>query len=169
MSLSKRDKHRNKVIVAALATTAALGGGVGVAAAAGGPSAPAPPSTSGSAAEQDEGTEEQEPALNGSVQTEEVAGENEQQEQERLSSQATISQDEAKKAALEAVPGTVGSAELGDENGSLIWEVDITKADGSSVEVKVDAGNGKVLAQEADDQESGEQDEQDEQGEVSTG
>lgn len=165
MSLSKRFKHRNKAVVAVLATTAALGGGVGVAAAAGG--SPSPSSSSADqaeGAEQQEGTEQQEPALNGSIQTQESADENEQQEQQRLSSQATVTKAEAERAALAAVPGTVASSQLGDENGSLIWEVDVTQADGSSVEVKVDAGNAKVLAQEAGD-DSGQQ-ESDEQGET---
>lgn len=175
MSLSKRFKHRNKIVVAALATTAALGGGVGVAAA-GGSEAPSqkalsgPAAEQGEATEQNEATEQEEPALNGSIQTQEVAGENEQQEQQRLSSQAKVSQADAEQAALAAVPGKVTASELGNENGSLIWEVDVTKADGSSAEVKVDAGNGDVLAQEADD-ESGEEEsgEQGEAGEASTG
>lgn len=185
MSMSKRFKHRNKAVVAGLATAAALAGGVGVAAA-GGP--PAPPN-SGAASDQaeqpegaegsegTEGAEEQEPSLNGSVAATEVEGETEQQEATRLASDATVSQAAAEAAALQAVPGTVTASELGNENGSVVWEVDVQKADGSAVEVKVDAGNGTVLAQETGDEgdegtsDNGEHEdgEQDEAGEATTG
>ena len=189
MSMSKRFKHRNKAVVAGLATAAALAGGVGVATASGPSASPdsmAPSAQSEGAeqpegtTEQPEGTEEQEPSLNGSVPATEVPGETEQQEEARLSSDAKVSKSDAEAAALQAVPGTVTASELGNENGSLVWEVDVQKADGSAVEVKVDAGDGTVLAQEADDEgdegtsesEDGEQnetDEQDEAGEATTG
>jgi len=164
MSISKRLKHRNTAVVAGLAAAVALAGGVGVAAASG-PSGTQDTPKVNSQAEEAEGTEEQEPALNGSVQVaeEEVAGESEQQESARLSSQATTTQQDAEQAALDAVPGgTVSGSELGNENGSLIWEVEVTKADGSQVEVKVDAGNGKVLAQEAEDEDEAGDDDEDE-------
>lgn len=193
MSRGKRLKHRNKAVVAGLATAAALAGGVGVAAASG------PPSTADNAAatnqapspEQPKATEqpggtgraegtEQEPSLNGSVPVQEVKGETEQQEGARLSKDAKVSQSEAEAAALRAVPGKATASELGNENGSLIWEVDVQKPDGSSGEVKVDAGNGTVLAQEASDEggegaaesQDGEQDgagDRDEPGEATTG
>lgn len=188
MSMSKRFTHRNRAVVAGLATAAALAGGVGVAAASGPPTPPdsKAPSAQSDGAEQPEGTEgtegteEQEPSLNGSVAATEVKGETEQQEAARLASDATVSQSQAEAAALQAVPGTVTASELGNENGSLIWEVDVQKADGSAVEVKVDAGNGTVLAQQAGDEgdegtsesDDGEQDEagqQDEAGEATTG
>ncbi|MCY7364496.1 MAG: PepSY domain-containing protein [Frankiaceae bacterium] len=167
MNIHKSVKRRNTAVVASLAVAAALAG-VGVAAASG-PGTPDKPTVSsqteaadgveGSEAadgveeqEAADGVEEQEPALNGSVPVQEVAGQNEQQESARLASQATTTQQEAEQAALAAVPGTVSGSELGDENGSLVWEVTVTTVDGSQVEVKVDAGNGAVLAQEAEDQ-----------------
>lgn len=166
MSTSKRIKHRNKVVVAGLATVAALAGGAGVAAAGG------PTQTEGT---QQQSNDVQEPSLNGSVPASEVAGETEQQEASRLAADAKVSQSQAEAAALTSAPGTVTASELGNENSSLIWEVDVRKADGSTVEVKVDAGDGKVLAQEADDEggaksTSPSQDgEQDEAGETTTG
>ena len=167
--MSKRFKHRNKAVAAGLALTAALAGGVGVAAA--GP--PTAPKNKASGA-QSEGTEQQEPSLNASMAAQ-APGEAEKQEAERLAAEAKISQSQAEAAALKAVPGTVTASELGDENGSLVWEVHVRKAGGSVVEVKVDAGNGKVLAQEAGHDEgdkgtSGSKDgEQKEAGEVRTG
>lgn len=177
MSMSKRFKHRNKAVVAGLATAAALAGGVGVAAASGSSGAPDNPKSSSQAegpeqpegTEQPEGAEQREPSLNGSVPVQEVAGENEKQASARLSAQAKITQQEAEQAALVAVPGTVSGSELGDENGSLVWQVDVVKADSSQVEVKVDAGNGKVLAQEAGDQSEGDSKDSGEAGEATTG
>ena len=49
-----------------------------------------------------------------------------------------------------AVPGTAAQPELENENGSVVYGVEVTKADGTVVDVKVDAGNGEVLAREAD-------------------
>lgn len=70
-----------------------------------------------------------------------------------LAAAAKITPDAAKAAALAAVPGTAGKVELENENGNVVFGVEVTTAGGSRVDVKVDAGNGKVLAQEADDQE----------------
>ena len=180
MSISKRLKHRNKAVVAGLATAVVLAGGVGVAAASGSSGTSDEPKVNSRAEGTDdaEGTEEQEPKLNGSIQVkeDEVAGESEQEESARLSDKAEVSEQDAKAAALAAVGGgTVTDSELGNENGSLIWEIEVTKTDGSQVEVKVDAGNGTVLAQEAEDEdgtEDGTEDEDedsDEVAEITTG
>jgi len=69
----------------------------------------------------------------------------------KLAPLATVTPEAASAAATAAVPGTAGAATLGDENGNVVYEVEVTTADGSKVEVKVDAGNGNVLAQETDD------------------
>ena len=63
---------------------------------------------------------------------------------------ATITSDEAAAAATNAVAGTVGEVELENENGNVVYGVEITQADGTKLDVKVDAGNGKVLDKEAD-------------------
>lgn len=59
---------------------------------------------------------------------------------------AKVTLDQAKAAALAAVPGTVTSIELGEEDGFLVYEVEI-----GNQEVIIDAGNGKVLSQGARD------------------
>jgi hypothetical protein len=58
---------------------------------------------------------------------------------------AKISIDSAIHAALNEVPGKAVRAELENEDGFLVYGVEIAKADHQFVDVKVDAGNGKVL------------------------
>jgi uncharacterized membrane protein YkoI len=90
----------------------------------------------------------QEPHLNGSIAVDEALSEglSEADEAAALAPLATITEDEAIAAAQAEVPGAVDKVELGNENGSLVYEVKI-----GSQEVKVDAGNGAVLLVEADD------------------
>ena len=100
---------------------------------------------------------EQDPMLNGSIQAPDDESLSEPEEAKALEGLATISLSDAEAAATSAVPGgTVNSVELGNENGSVVYEVDMTDANGQEVEVKVDAGNGGVLATETGDDESGE-------------
>ena len=63
---------------------------------------------------------------------------------------ATVSLESAVKAALNAVPGKVLKTELENENGYLVYGIEIAKADNQIADVKVDAGNGKVLKIETD-------------------
>lgn len=72
---------------------------------------------------------------------------NEAQDNAQLASLAKITPDQAKAAALKVVPGTVTKVSLDNENGYLVYSVDI-KTNTGLVEVKVDAGNGTVLAQD---------------------
>lgn len=58
--------------------------------------------------------------------------------------------DTAINAALQAVPGTVIGAALENENGYLVYGVEIVKADQQIMDVKVDAGNGKILKVDRD-------------------
>lgn len=70
-------------------------------------------------------------------------------ESAQLAALARISADQARAAALARIPGTVEEVELENEDGNLVYSVEVRK-DGSEVDVKVDAGNGKVLHAEAD-------------------
>jgi len=63
---------------------------------------------------------------------------------------AKVSMDEAVQNALAAVAGQVLKVELEDENGFLVYGVEITAADKTIVDVKVDAGSGSVLAMDKD-------------------
>lgn len=57
----------------------------------------------------------------------------------------------AADAALKAVPGHATSAGFDRHGGKAVWEVDVTGAGGREHEVTVDAATGKVVAEEADD------------------
>ena len=70
---------------------------------------------------------------------------------------ARVSRQEAEAAALAVQPGQVVHAKLDDEDGYLVWQIDV-KHDKGTTEIAVDAGNSKVLAAEAE-----EDDEDDEQ------
>ena len=138
------------VLGGAAAIGVALGAG-GIASAVGGST----PSTA-------EADNTQEPAYTSSVTTIDVENDNEADEASALAGSAKITADEARNAALAAVPGTAGEVELENENGNVVYGVEITDASGATYDIKVDAGNGTVLAQEADDADEGEDDDADE-------
>ncbi|MFN8036989.1 MAG: PepSY domain-containing protein [Acidimicrobiia bacterium] len=75
----------------------------------------------------------------------------EAEEAAKLQSLAKTSATDAQTAATAAVPGTAAAAELENADGNVVYSVKVTGADGKVTEVIVDAGNGKVLHQEADD------------------
>lgn len=62
-----------------------------------------------------------------------------------------ITADQAKAAALAKFPGaTIEQVELQDENGTLVWGVELTDASGQTQDVKVDGNSGQVVSAEAD-------------------
>jgi hypothetical protein len=63
---------------------------------------------------------------------------------------AKISLDQAMQTAVAAVPGRVLKAELEDEDGFLVYGIEVAGRDQVVTEVKIDAGSGKVLAQRKD-------------------
>ncbi len=88
-----------------------------------------------------------------------VAGKNESSAQKL----AKIDESAAEQVALKAAPGTVHETELEtSDNGYLVYDVEIAGKDGKGHEVTVDAGNGKVLHQDLEE----EADEPDERGET---
>lgn len=138
------------VTTGVLVTTLALGG-AGVAMA----------STNGTGDAGSTSAEEQNPSYTGSVTAPQGTGAegndtkaSEAAESASLQSLATTTPDEATAAALAAVPGTAGAVELENENGYVVYGVEVTGADGSVVDVKVDAGTGTVLAQDTDSETS---------------
>ena len=66
-----------------------------------------------------------------------------------MKSLARITPEQAQAAALAQVPGTVKKVELENEDGNVVYGVEIKTADGES-NVKVDAGDGRVLHVEKD-------------------
>jgi hypothetical protein len=122
-----------------------IGGGVSIAAASGPTSTPANGNEQG-------GTD---PTFTGSVRApaeqadgQETAG-SDNQEQAALQSLATVPQAQAEAAALSAVPGSIAGTDLSNENGFVVYNVEVNAADGTVTEVTIDAGNASVLAQQA--------------------
>ncbi|MCK6208312.1 PepSY domain-containing protein [Bacillus infantis] len=75
-----------------------------------------------------------------------------EQEQQQLAKEATITKEEAISAALEEVAGKAAKTELEDEDGTVVYGVEVTDDQGKNQDVKVDAKTGKVLKVEADDE-----------------
>ena len=68
---------------------------------------------------------------------------------------AKIDQTAAEQAALKAAPGTARETDLQSENGFVVYGVEVAGNDGKTHDVKVDAGNGRVLHQQVDGSEPG--------------
>jgi len=88
--------------------------------------------------------EEQQPQYTGSITVDEsqYEGMSEADEAAALQAKATISAADAEAAALAANSGTtVVKTELDNENGVLVYSVELS----NGMDVKVDAGNGKIL------------------------
>lgn len=61
---------------------------------------------------------------------------------------ARLTSSEAARIAVRALPGKVTSTRLDDENGYLVWNVEVVSPDHQEVEFMIDAGNGRLLAAE---------------------
>jgi len=83
-----------------------------------------------------------------------------------LMQHAKITQQEAEVAALAVLPGQVVKSKLDDEDGFLVWQVDVKHATGVT-EIAIDAGNGQALAAEAEDNDDHGNEREDERGENS--
>ncbi len=70
--------------------------------------------------------------------------------QAEFAKHAKVSQQQAEAAALAVQPGQVVKAKLDDEDGYLVWQIDV-KHDRGTTEIAVDAGNSKVLAAEVEE------------------
>lgn len=75
--------------------------------------------------------------------------------QSDLAKLARVSQQQAEAAALAVQPGQVVQAKLDDEEGFLVWQIDVKHGKGTT-EIAVDAGNRKVLAAEAEEDDDNE-------------
>jgi uncharacterized membrane protein YkoI len=147
------EAYMNKQTLATLGVTAAVTLGViGSVALAGSP----PPSASPTAPQAPTGAtgakETREPSYTGSVRAPKESGteQSEAAESAALAALAKISETDARNAALAKFPGaTIQKATLEDENGNVVWAVELTDANKAAQEVKVDAGNAAILAVEA--------------------
>jgi uncharacterized membrane protein YkoI len=84
-------------------------------------------------------------------------GEGEGGEAANLASMAKIDAAQATSAALAQVPGTVLKVSLDNENGGLVYSVEIKTASNEIKDVKVDAGNAKVLGVDAGGEDNGDE------------
>lgn len=66
--------------------------------------------------------------------------------EQAMAAKSKLSSNEAADVAAKAVPGKVVETQLGDENGYLIWEVETIGNNGQDAQLKIDAGNGRLLA-----------------------
>ncbi len=75
----------------------------------------------------------------------------------KLAALAKLTTRQAEAAASAAVAGTVIGVKLDDENGCLVYSVQINGSDGKIHDVKVDVSTGKILHQDlGDESEQGE-------------
>ena len=81
---------------------------------------------------------------------------NEDAEQEALLNLATVDAAAARTAALATAPGSVTEAELDNEDGNVVWKVEIRDRAGLETTVYVDAGNAEVLLKEAEHEDESE-------------
>lgn len=151
-----------KQIIGGLATAAALTIGVvgATAYAETPPPTPSPITTPETPKTGDAGTERNEPSYTGSIPAPKGTGTDdatsEAAESAALATLAKTTEADARAAALGRFPGaTIQKASLEDENGSVVWSIELTDANKVAQDVKVDAGNGTILAVEAGGDESG--------------
>ena len=133
MPLSRISRSR-KIAYTAATVLGLLGGGAAVASA----------TTGGSG-----GADSANPAYTSSVRTADTENEH------NLTGLATVTPDQAKQAASTATGGSAQQPQLENENGNVVYSVSVTTPDGRQLDVKVDAGNAAVLAQEAGGPETG--------------
>ena len=144
----KNPSKAKRIMYSAFAALGVTAGAAGLASAA--TNQPAPTTTE--AGQSQDGANETETDVKSSVTVDDTAeAANEEQENADLQKLAKISADDAAKAATSAVPGTAGTPQLENDNGNVVYEVEVTATDGTVTEVKVDPGTGDVLAQEIDD------------------
>jgi uncharacterized membrane protein YkoI len=89
--------------------------------------------------------------------------ENDPQEQAALAKQAKITEAQSKDIALKEVPGTVNDVELEDEDGTIVYGVEVIAKDGTQHDVKIDAKTGKVVKVELDDEDENGKEENDDE------
>ncbi|BCO09497.1 hypothetical protein GF1_18730 [Desulfolithobacter dissulfuricans] len=73
-----------------------------------------------------------------------------QQDESEYPSLAVITMEQAKNIALATVQGQVLKMELENENGFLVYGVEVVTPEKTIIDVKIDAGSGEVLLMETD-------------------
>lgn len=126
-------------VLAALLTLAAVGGNMAIASSSGGGD-----------------------TSRGSVEAPEREHENDAREDRSLKERSSISLADAEQAATDAQPGEVTKVEIEEEEGFIVYKVEVAGAGGAEHELEVDAGNGDILDSETDyDDDRGDRDDDD--------
>ena len=138
--------------VVAVATGVALGTGsaVGSGSASGGDEDSSSITSSVTAPVESEESQDETEANEGAEEDEAAEQAAEDAEQRTLLSLATVDAVAARTAALSAVGGSVTETDLENEDGNVVWKVEIRDHAGLETTVYVDAGNAKVLLEEAE-------------------
>jgi uncharacterized membrane protein YkoI len=140
----RKNMNKKKLVIGAVAAALLSVGGLSAMAVAQSP------------ANQKESSAQEQPHFKGSIAAPQEKDQgNEAAESKQLQRLATIDQATAEQAALKAVPGTVKKTELENEDGFVVYGVEIAGNDGKTYDVKVDAGNAKVLQREVDGADEG--------------
>ena len=90
-----------------------------------------------------------------------VQAKSSESEEAQAVTQASVSMNSAIEIALQQVPGNVIGAEFENEDGQIVWEVEILAANKEVYELEIDATSGKVLEQKKDDDDEDEDDDRD--------
>jgi len=77
--------------------------------------------------------------------------------------QAKLSIEQSMVKALSEVQGTILKAELDNENGFLIYSIEVMKVDKNIMDVKIDAGSGEILFVEENDEDKDREDDESEE------
>lgn len=77
---------------------------------------------------------------------------------------AKLTASDAAEAALKAAPGTVTAVEFDEDDGRLVWEVEVKGEDGNERELEVNASSGKVAFDDDDDDDGDDDDRDDDDG-----
>lgn len=101
---------------------------------------------------EEKGQVEERPSYRGSIQvSQDESGRSDEEEAAALQAKARITAEQARSSALARFDGAiVHEVTLDNEDGSLVYSVVLTDKAGHRQDVKVDAGNAKVLNVEAD-------------------
>lgn len=152
-------KRRRGIVAGATLAALVAGGGLSVAAAAQG----SPPDTTAPASRQETGQEAGEQpdasftssitspeAPEGKDGSEADEAAQDKADEAALAKLATVTPAQASEAATKAVPGKAATPKLENEDGNVVYSVEVTDAAGTVHDVVVDAGNAKILASEVD-------------------
>ncbi len=67
-----------------------------------------------------------------------------------LANQVSMTAEQAIAIALADVPGRVVEAEIEQEGGSVIWEIEVVSTENKRFEFEIDATDGRILEKELD-------------------